>query len=83
MQFLWMETLGNLGDIIDQAQEDGDEWRVSRLQRMAQTEFNLVVIAEGGYNSPYDDINLLYAEYLTLGKPAKLINRLQRIPNFS
>ena len=55
-----------IGERIEQAITEGNEWRVMRLQTMAQQQFNLMVHSNGEITSSFADIREAFAEYSAL-----------------
>ena len=55
-----------IGELIEEALNDGDDWSVSRLKRSAQSEFNQMVVSNGELPSIYADVREDFREYSAL-----------------
>lgn len=55
-----------LGDKIEEAIAEGDEWRAQSLRNMAQEEFNKMVHSNGELSSVYADVRQAFSQYSAL-----------------
>ena len=56
----------NIGDRIEEAIAEGNEWRAQSLRNMAQQEFNKMVHSNGELSSVYADIRNAFSEFSSL-----------------